>query len=94
MKHVCRKIYLFILSPLSSYVRCQRSRNPAHPPAGRPPDHQRDGDIALDVATALQAADALVDGGGGKIDESFEIYERDLTRLYENFNKIIDDKEE
>ena len=28
-----------------------------------------------------------------KIDESFEIYERDLTRLYENFNKIIDDKE-
>ena len=28
-----------------------------------------------------------------KIDESFEIYERNLTRLYENFNKIIDDKE-
>ena len=28
-----------------------------------------------------------------KINESFEIYERNLTRLYENFNKIIDDKE-
>ena len=28
-----------------------------------------------------------------KINESFEVYERDLTRLYEKFNKIIDDKE-
>lgn len=28
-----------------------------------------------------------------KIDESFEVYEKDLTRLYENFNKIIDNQE-